>query len=435
MKYDFEDELTLYVDGRKVSNYTRYSFSRGVIEQPSSFSFTIGSGDTARELMRAFRPLMKVELKLADTLLFTGVLEDISSSNAGGATELTLQGRDNLYRLAKNYALCERSFGQATYLDMTKEVLKLAGYPGDVKVSSGNDDNRVALLKTGAKKKPATRKVVEQEQTNLVSGTGAKIVYEKVVSRIGESWFDFLISHYKKAGLYLMCAADGGLILMVPDPNLMPSYALRRFRGLPRDKGTIISHDYQNRTSQRHAQVFCFGKNRPDKNGQFTNGDSSVDWEMTQMGFDANYDILTLHDEDAKSIKERQYVAERHIAESIRRNRTLKYTTAGHTVESLDRPGMFIPWTPDTMVSVNDDELCWPHMRNEYQTVLYGEKTWTDAPGIQEDCYIERVEFNRDARSGTTTTLHLMRWSDMLYIGEDPTIAKSVGENAFHGGG
>lgn len=439
--YEFETPLALYIDGQKHTRFVRYHFSRGVFEQPASFSFTIGSGDLARELLRKYRPLMKVELRLEgnegnrqSTKLFTGVIEDISSNNSGGATEVTLQGRDMLYRLVKNYVVDEKSFGQATYAELTKEVLKRAGYPETQVLVYGNEDNRVASLRAGVSlKKPSKRNKIELEQTNLVSASGAKVAYEKVVGQIGESHFDFLMSQLKKAGLYVMCGADGQIILMIPDNQLSPSYALRRWRGIKKNEpGTILTHDYQNRTSQRHAQAICYGKGRPDKDGQRQGAGNQVSTEMTKLGFDADTDCFVMHNDDAKTLRDREYFARRHMAEETRRNRTLKYTTPGHLVMGLDTGGRYVPWTPDTVVTVNDDELCWPDVTGDKQR-FYGTETWQDAAGIQEDCYIERVDFDMDARNGTTSTLTVLRWNDLLWFSEDPTTGTATGESQQHG--
>jgi prophage tail gpP-like protein len=406
--------VELYVAGKLIHRYTQYNFTRGVMEQPATFSFTFGSGDIARDLLVMLKPLTPVQLKVGGTLVFTGVLEDPSCDNSSGATEITLQGRDMMYRLVKNSMRDERQWSAPTYIDLTRMILKYAGYKDDV-VIAGNDANIAASSRVKAIKKSKKRRIVETIQTNMVSASGAKISYETVTGHIGESCFDFLVRNYKRAGLYLMCGYDGKPILTIPDADLQPHYALTRYRGIPHWPGTILSHNYTNRTSGRHANVKCCGKGRPDKHGQLPIVGSVDDIEMKQMGF-GEEDCLTLHDSNAVDIKQCEHIAKRHLAAERRANRTLSYVTPGHVVRSLVEPGKLAIWTPDTTVRVDDDELGWPSEEQK---------------GIHENCYLEKVDLYQSANGGTFSRLHLMRWSDIQYLGDDADLGIALEATSF----
>lgn len=403
-----DDQLTLQVDGRRISNATRYSFTRGILQQPSTFSFTVGSGDLSRELLSAMRPRQRVTLFLGNTKIFTGLIEDTTASPGSGATEVSVEGRDLLAPLTKNYVLEEKAWGTPTYFDLTKEVLKLVGYQ-NTKLVAGNVANRNAASRVKSKHKGG-QKSVEVIETNLSTPSGAKIEYQKVDCEIGQSWWDFLVAQYKRIGLYLWCGADGDLILARPTAFMEPIYSIYRYRGQDRTTGNVKSHAFANRTSARHAWCRVYGKGRPDKNGQIALYGEWNDFEMLAMGFT---DCLVLHDNDCKTVQDCQYKARRTLAEERRANRTLVYTVSGHTVPVLGSPSERAIWTPDTVVRVDDDELAFPYLEN-YDNRLMDQ-------GIHEDMYIEKVEFSRDA-SGTVTKLHLLRQTDLMYLGEDTEV-------------
>lgn len=403
-----DDQLTLQVDGRRISNATRYAFSRAILQQPSTFSFTIGSGDLAREIMSAIRPRQRVNLFLGNTKIFTGLVEDPTSSPSSGATEVTIEGRDMLAPLTKDHVLDEKAWGTPTYFDMTKEVMKIVGYQ-HTNLIAGNVANRNASSRVKAKLK-GNQKAVEVVETNLSTPSGAKIEYQKVDCEIGQTWFDFLVAQYKRIGLYLWCGADGDLVLARPTAFMEPIYSIYRYRGQDRTTGNVVSHSFQNRTSARHAWCRVYGKGRPDKSGHIALYNEWNDFEMLAMGFT---DCLVLHDNDCKTIQDCQYKAKRTLAEERRANRTLVYTVSGHTAPVLGSPSERAIWTPDTVVRVDDDEIAFPYLEN-YDNRLMDQ-------GIHEDMYIEKVEFSRD-NSGTVTKLHLMRQTDLMYLGEDTEV-------------
>jgi prophage tail gpP-like protein len=392
-----DDRIKLFVDGEQVKICTRYSLKRGILVQPSTFSMTLGSGDLARELLGKFRPGLEVALTIGNTGVFSGVLEDPS---AGGseATEVTIEGRDWLAPLAKTDVIDEIQFGSPTYFELVKEVMKLVGYE-NTQLIAGNDANRSSTSRIAAKAKPAAQ-VVESIETGTKPGNlGAKIQYNTIKCEIGQSWFDFLVSQLKKVGLYLWCSGEGDLILAKPTAAMGPIYQIKRYRGIPRTMGSVISGTITNRTSGRHAWCRVYGKGGPDKNGRRANFGDWPDQEMIVLGYQ-NWRVI--YDNDCATWREGQYIAKRTLAEERRQNRTLTYTLAGHTVPSLAEPDVMAIWTPDTVVRVDDDELAFPGE----------EKT-----GIHENLYVESVEMSRGPQ--TQTVVHLMREHDLKYLGED----------------
>jgi prophage tail gpP-like protein len=406
-----DDVFTLQINGYKYTHFTRFSFTRGIIRQPSTFSFTIGSGELARKLMLEAQSRDAVQLFVGTTKIFTGIIEDVNANNSSGGTEVTLEGRDRMAPLTKEYVLDEKAFGSPTYFDLTKQVLDIVGYQNTTLVA-GNDANRKAAARVAAKLKGG-QKSVAIIPTNLTTSTGAKIEYQKIDCEIGQTWFDFLVSQYKRVGLYLWCGADGNLVLARPTSYMFPSYSVQRYRGISRDECNIIKSSFTNRTSGRHARCRVYGKGRPDKDGHIALYGNWEDYEMLRMGYT---ETRVEHDEDCKTQRDCQYKAKRLIAEERRANRTLKYTVQGYTVPVFGEEWHRAIWTPDTVVRVDDDEYSFTHL-----TDARDDNALANDQGIHENMYLESVEFTLDG-SGATTTLSLMRESDMMFLGDETEV-------------
>lgn len=425
---DLGEDISLYVDGWLVKDYTKYTITRAVLEQPSTISFTIGNGDVMAELLNNWRPLMKAEVRANGITIWRGEIEDFQCSNRSGATELNISGRDSLRKLVKNYVTNERAFSAGTYLDMVRQVVALAWEDDKSStppvVVAGNEANRFAQTKVENKakdfkgKKAKKRRVVEVEQTNMVSASGAKVQYEKFVCQIGQTWFDFLVDYLKRAGLYLMGGVDGSIILTIPDPTQQPLYQLSRARGNNQiGLGRILYHDFANRTSAMHAYCTAYGKGKPNKTGQFPISGDFQDVYMIRQGFDLG-DRIILHDSNMKDTKSAQYLAKRHLGAQRRANRTLVYTVPGHRAQYIGGLDKYILYTPDTTVKVDDYELSWPG--NFAGDTIESQKQQS---GINANLYVEKVVYSRDATGGTSTDLSLMTAYDVQFLGEDPEVS------------
>jgi prophage tail gpP-like protein len=405
------DQVSIRIDGQLWEGWTSWTLTRGILQQPSTFSFTVGSGDLSRQLMARLEPFLPVQMFIGSTPVFTGELED-PSIGGGSATEVTVQGRDLMYRLVKNSVLDERQFGSPTYFELTREVMDLAGM-SSVKLVGSNEANREKVTRVKASARPA-KDITETLETGMLGRDGAKVTYNKITGKLGQSWFDFLVSQYRRIGLYLWSAGDGTMILCRPTANQDPVYEIRRERGLLRTQTNAMRPSFANRTSGRHAMVRVFGKGWPDKKGQRTLYGDWPDFEMYSLG---DKSVLTMHDSACKTTYDCQHRAKRHIAEERRTNRTLSYPLSGLTIPSLRDTSRMAIWSPDTVVKVSDDEIQWsgdPDNRREGA----GGDIANVGEGLHEDMYVEKVEMKGSA-AGTTTTVHLMRGVDIYYLGEE----------------
>jgi len=383
-----DDIVRLMINGT-LTKYVKYDITSGIMAQPSTFSVTLGSGDLAAQLLKKITPRSVAELYVGKTRVQFGVVEDINCASSGGATEITLSGRDWIAPLTKTYVKAERNFGAATYYELTRQVLDLCGL-SDRALDGNNDVARQrASRSTKVKAEPASE-LVEQIQTNAVVSQGTKVVYQRVVAKLGQTWWDFLKSQYKQVGLYLWATAEGGFVLARPTAKQRPLYFLRHGRGISRDVCNITSLPYQNKTSGRHARCTVMSRVGTGPKGRGQVKGDWTDFEMTQYGFD---DEIVIHDNDCKTPRACEYLAKRTLAEERRANCSIAVTVSGHTTPSLLDSGQMVVWTPDTMVTLRSEEY-----------------------GFEDDFYIEEVTFSRGPQ--TTTTLRLMRKLDLIYLGE-----------------
>ena len=383
-----DDIVKLRING-ELRKYVKYSVTAGVMAQPSTISVTLGSGDLAKDLLATCLPGSKFELYVGPTLVQSGILEDPTTGQGTGATEVTIAGRDWMSRLARRYIRNDKHFGTPTYFDLTRQVLDICDLK-DRKLYSDNQANRRHLTRSANASAAATTDLVAQTATNAIIKPGSKVVYQRIVAKVGQTWFDFLKSQYKQVGLYLWATPSGDFVLARPTAKQRPLYYLHHGRGLTRDATNVISIAYQNRTSGRHAWATVVGRTGQGENGRGEVAGGVHDMEMLNFGFT---DELIIHDHDCKTTKACYYMAQRTLAEERRANCCITVTVSGHTTPSLLDAGKMVVWSPDTVVTLLSDEL-----------------------GLEDDYYIEEVTFSRSPQ--TITTLKLMRKWDVMYLGE-----------------
>jgi prophage tail gpP-like protein len=319
----------------------------------------------------------------------------VSTGQGNGATEVTVAGRDWQSILTRRYIRFEKHFGTPTYFELTRQVLDLCGLK-DRKLYGDNEANRRNSTRSVTAKSDQNGRIkVENEETNAVTPSGTKVVYQRIVAKVGQTWFDFLKTQYKQVGLYLWTTPDGNFVLARPTAKQRPLYMLRHGRGIQRDETNVISVAYQNRTSGRHAYVRVIGRVGQGEKGRGEVSGETNDHEMIAFGFD---DEIVIHDHDCKTPRACEFMAFRTIAEERRANCCLTVTVSGHTTPSLLDRGKMVVWAPDTVVSIFSAELG------------IGDET------SGTDYYIEEVTFSRSPH--TTTTLKLMRKGDVSFLGE-----------------
>jgi prophage tail gpP-like protein len=429
MALDFQNELGaaddrvhLLVNGREFRNYTRYSVKTGVMQQPSGFSATFGAGMPGkdpmqlRDMLEVIYPGARFELKIGETLVQSGVIEDLDANDSGGGTELQVAGRDWMWPLVKNHIHYERDFGHPTYFELTKEVLKICGLGNRTLTGDNEAHIRSVSRSVKASARPAGE-MVETIETNKLTTAGTKVNLQRTVAKIGGTWLDFLKSQYKKVGLFLWATADGNFVLAHPNAKKQAIYKIVKRRDIPRTMTATVSRSLQHHTSQRHAYSVCFGKGGGGAKSVHAMERMYPDTEMVWLGFN---DVFVQYDEDCKTPLEAQHIADRAGVEWQREGWVLKYTVSGHTTPGLLDDGKMLIWTPDTMVQVIDEplgDLFAPLSKIDPSYDAGKHKLFElSAFGSGQDMYIEDIDFQRTPH--TQTTIRLMRPRDLDSLGE-----------------
>jgi len=387
-----KDTVELILAGEfKIQDAKSYEFTRSVFSQPGAFALEFGWGDTVGDLLSRFPKGTPYQLRIAGVPLMTGKIDAIGAKSGTGGGSVSVRGRGNIKPLFKDTFLAEKAFSEATYYQLTRKMMEEAGI-GDLTLQADNTANRKAV--TGHKvvetaPPPPPSDEVEIEQTTT-SGQ-RKVVYNKIKSTLGERRYDFLQTHYKKAGLFLWEAGDGNLVLSRPNGDQKAGYSITRGRGQTRNEVNVEDATFDDDTTERYAKYVVYGRSGGGRKGRVKCRGEWVDPEMSGLGMS---ETKVMHVQDIKSDKEAELEARREGALQIRSGWRLEYVLAGHLMPSLFDRGAWAIWAPDTVCQVVDQEL-----------------------KIEGLYYVSDVTFSRNDQ-GTRTKVKLMR-RDGLIFGAD----------------
>lgn len=435
-----DDRVRIALGGTDVRIFEQYEVKHSFFTSPSAFACRIGSGDFMRELTALYPPNTPYELRVAEIVQHTGRLDGYGPEDSSGATAVSLRGRDGLAPLHDAYILADRSFSNASFVELTSLVLQAVGID-EFTLSGDNAANRAAVSGTRSFSRlvdnpsQATREALarlEKQQASAVAanptafyvpitpGQVPTLVRQGVTvtsaptkptveivtigappgaqakplqAKAGGRWWELLHKEYRRGGLFLQAAGDPlTFILGQPNTTQAPLYGLYRQRGAPANAVNVLRARHQNETTRRYARYIVRGRagGSTKKAGRSQIGAEVVDEEMTALGYTKAWAHV---DAEAKNAKRAEFLARRKMAEDRRAGWSLGYTVLGHTAPILGGSGLEerAIWTVDTMVQVRDDEY-----------------------GINGDFWIESVTL-RGSNSGTTTELVLHRPEDLVF--------------------
>lgn len=384
------DGVSIEVGGMGVIDLAQsYEVKASVMTQPSAFSFQVGWGDVAAELLKAICPGMQFVLRVAGTQVQQGVIEGVDVP-PGGPSVVRICGRDNLCKLTKAQITVEKSFQHPTYYELVRSVMDYLEIEDPL--WAGNDANRRTIAQR-IKTTPKHDEMVKQIETGVAPQGGGKVVFQALRAKIAQSWFDWLQEQLKLSGLFLWGGSDGEFILSRLNVDQAPLYRLFRKRGQVANTVNVLSHSARSHVENRFSKYIVHGRYGAGKGGRKRYKGEYQDPEMVEWGFKDSFVEI---DDQIKSQRDADYMARRRCAEMRRASKSLSYTVKGHTVDSAFAEFDSAIWWPDTIVEVDDDEL-----------------------GIHGPKYIEGVTFRRGPE--TTTTLDLIDPEDLRFIAEKAT--------------
>lgn len=374
----------------------RYEIRQSFFTQPGTFALRVGHGAVAAQLLAACKPGLDFALWIdlpdgREVLQMSGTIDAVNTEGSAGATEVTIRGRDWMMPLHDGMSPVEKTFGRATFADLTEKVIGLAGVQEatlyydptadraavqgipktetvkqttrEFAIEDGKAE-RVALVSTGeAAGSPYAYDVVPATVDKLVAlpDTVAEVI--KVVGfdvpnplklSLGTSYLRFLQQEHNRTGLFLYAGSNPReYILTRPDVHQAPTWRIVRRRGM---SWGIISHSYTNDTAGRfsHYTVRGRGGGGTDSTGAVRKQieGTYIDQEMVNLGLIKHWSHV---DSIAKTSKGAEYLARRMAAEKARAGWRLSYTLRGLSWPTI-AGGMAI-WCRDAVVDVQDDEL------------------------------------------------------------------------------
>jgi prophage tail gpP-like protein len=376
----------------------RYEIRQSFFTQPSTFSLRVGHGALAMHLLEVFHPGLAFALyiDLPDgraVLQMSGRIDACGTEGGAGATEVTLRGRDWMQPLHDGMPAAERTFGRATFADLTESVIALAGVDEATLFfdDAANSAAVQGIPKTEKSRETVTREFVIEdgkvERLALVStgeaagspfaydvlpATMDKIVQQADVTRevtkvvgydvpnplklsLGNSYLHFLQQEHNRTGLFLFAAADPRTyVLTRPNVLAAPTWRIVRRRGMSWGiEGCSFNNDTAGRFS--HYVVRGRGGGGTDSTGAVRKQIEGihVDQEMVDYGLIKTWSKV---DQIAKTSKQAEYLARRYAAERARAGWHLTYTLRGLSWPTI-AGGDLACWTRNTVVDVQDEEL------------------------------------------------------------------------------
>lgn len=416
-----DDRVRIVMDKNDVHIFESYEMRQSYMQAPASAAFRLGSGEVTRQIMARYPPNTRCQTTIGPVVQFTGRTDGYAPEGSQGATEVNIRCRDTLAPLHDDMVTADRSFGNASYIELTAEVLIACGVT-EFTIFGDNAANRSARANstiTTVTIEPLASYITGAQSAITAGGAsavsagpaGAGILGSAVAlipgvpkyttkpnpdakplqAKVGQKWWDFLKKELDRAGLFLFAAGEPGVfILAQPKVEQTPLYQLIRQRNAPANTVNVLSARHTNDTLRRASHYIVHGRGgkgfRKALNAKI--GASFVDDEMVALGFTRNKVVA---DPQANNDKRAAYLCKRLAAEDRRQSWTLTYTVKGHTTIGLTGQDRLV-WAVDTLVTVRDDEL-----------------------GIYGDMWIESLAFRCDANGGTTTEITMVRPSDLIF--------------------
>lgn len=374
-----DDRVRIVLNSQTVRIAESYQVKTAILQQPSAFSLQLGSGDTAATIIRKYPPRTPFQLRIGNLPQFSGETDGYEASDGAGATQVAIKGRDYLARLHDADVQAEQSFKDANYAQMVRAAMNATGLSDRIlqvdnnanrKVRAGSGVYVIAAPKTGT------------EVTEQASGKGVRHIIE---AHLGETWLSFCNRHLERAGLFLWCDFEGNIVVSRPNPKQRPVYKFTRRRGQKQNICNVEASKFLNDTTRRFSGVNVYSRTGGRKFHHTKLKGGFIDPEMVALGYERS---RTFRDVAATTHEQAEFYARRKIAEANRAGWSLQYTLSGHVAPSLMGDGLAVI-TPDTVAHVQDDEY-----------------------GIDEDLYIESVEYRSPP---TTTVVTMMRLKDLVF--------------------
>ena len=382
------DPVSLTIAGERINYLHSYNVAVSVFSQPSAFTATIGKPGTAAELLTAFNPGDEFQMEIGGNVVQTGRIDRISAGQVVPTT-VTLSGRDAIAPLFDSTFEVDCNL-RGTYFQMVEQQLKAVGM-GDRTLFADQNAMKAAVMgktKVTVPKAPVMCQAPDAPLSTDPNDYDTVLVSNTVKARAGERRYDWIKRQIRKVNLYLWSMGAGDFALFQLNPYHPPSYVLNRRKG---QRFNIESHEHERSALNRHSEITVQGRGGGGCDGRKRVTYTYVDEELKKLGISKPM----VRTEDVKTVAEAKALARQYALKERRDSWKLSYKVSGHMITS-PVPGLgLIPWVPDSVVTINDEDL-----------------------GIYGNYYLSDVEFSRSG-GNTSTTLRFMRLEDVETIAKD----------------
>ena len=424
--------------GKEIRNWSTYQLNQRFLTPTAGWSFTISDEDTTltNDLLV---PGARVELSINDRLQCCGTIDKKTvTSDTGGGTKVTVQGRDILGRVVS--ATCDPAFKFASGMSAKDALVAVLGPFGIDTIYNDNLANLSVI--TGYPKGKAVTTGGGQTGTKLVArnvtGAGGAVttVYDKVPDfsapasnvrrdlktlqltqakpHIGEGVYAYLERLLRRLGLTMWAAADGsGVIVGAPDFTTPARHQLIRRRSDP-SRNNITRGQATTDLSTQPSAIMAFGFGggvdvqksalKVMMVNELVGLDDAGNPLPALLAIKARYKSCTLlpiraalvplrrpqgdqriatpyfcQDAESKNLAQLEAFVRREMAVKQQGAFTVDYDVVGHTQNGA-------PWAVNSMVSVDDEVL-----------------------GVHGDMWVSEKTFAKSNGGGTTAVLRLIR--------------------------
>src|SRR4051794_16517789 len=122
-----DDAVRLTLGGEDVLVAESYEIKQSILTQPAAFSIRLGWGDVVRDLAKKYPPKTPFTLSIGNVVQQMGETDGYELEGTGGATQITIRGRDALAPLHDAYVTADESIHNATFHDVVVKAIEASG--------------------------------------------------------------------------------------------------------------------------------------------------------------------------------------------------------------------------------------------------------------------------------------------------------------------
>lgn len=414
----------------------RYEIKQSFFTQPGAFAARVGHGGLTRDLLAKYPPgipfVLWIDLPDGRSVpQMCGRIDDVTPEGSAGATEVNLRGRDWMAPIHDGMSKVEKSFGRATFKELTEAVIRLAGVEG-YSIKYDNSENRRAVQGIP---RFETRQVFQRPDLTNISPVTKRLYAQRLAIhgpvaygvflatlgttvdvnviagydvpnppkvKPGQTLLSFLQEHHNRGGLFMFAGVDEKTyILTQPSTSQSPVHRIVRRRG---DSYGVIAARHKNATARRYSNYTVYGRGGGGGDPRKQIVGEYVDDEMVGWGLIKQWSKV---DDLAKTSKSAEFLAKRYAAEARRTGWDLAYTLRGHTWPIIGS---------STQVAIPALDTIWEIVDEEY--------------GIYGPHWVAEIAMRGEPKSpGATTEIVFQRPADQVHGDEviEPKTAKKKG--------